>query len=68
MHFDVSGENVAVNTTAAGAHKGLMGSPPHRANILYPRYNAIGIGVLRAGQQIWVTQDFVESPSSHFSG
>ncbi|MGA2963094.1 MAG: CAP domain-containing protein [Candidatus Korobacteraceae bacterium] len=59
IHFDVSGENVAVNTTAAGAHMGLMGSPPHRENILNSRYNAIGIGVLRAGQHIWVTQDFV---------
>lgn len=60
LHFNASGENVAVNTTAVGAHKELMGSPPHRANILNPRYNAIGIGVLRTGQQIWVTQDFVE--------
>ena len=59
MHFDVSGENVAVNASAAGAHQGLMGSPPHRENILNPRYNTIGIGVLRAGQQIWVTQDFM---------
>jgi len=59
IHFDVSGENVAVNTTAAGAHKGLMGSPPHRENILNPRYNVIGIGVVRTGQQVWVTQDFV---------
>ncbi len=61
LHFDVSGENVAVNSSAAGAHRGLMGSPPHRENILNPRYNAIGIGVLRSGEQIWVTQDFVDS-------
>ena len=59
MHFNASGENVAVNTSAAGAHKGLMASPPHRQNILNPSYNTIGIGVLRAGQQIWVTQDFM---------
>jgi uncharacterized protein YkwD len=60
MHFNASGENVAVNTSAVGAHKGLMSSPPHRENILNQRYNAIGIGVLRTGQQVWVTQDFVE--------
>lgn len=60
IHFDESGENVAVNTSAAGAHRGLMGSPPHRENILNARYNVIGIGVMRAGQQIWVTQDFAE--------
>jgi hypothetical protein len=60
MHFDVSGENVAVNSAAVGAHQALMGSPPHRENILNSRYNAVGIGVIRAGQQIWVTQDFVD--------
>ena len=58
--FDYSGENVALNQNAAGAHHGLMNSPPHRANILSPNYNAVGIGVLRVGQQIWVTQDFAD--------
>jgi hypothetical protein len=59
LHFDVSGENVAVDTSAAGAQQGLMSSPPHRANILNPRYNAVGIGVVRTGERIWVTQDFI---------
>ena len=56
--FDISGENVAFNQTAEGAHRGLMSSPPHRKNILTPEFNAIGIGVVRAGDDIWVTQDF----------
>jgi len=56
--FDVSGENVAFNQTADGAHQGLMNSPPHRKNILSPEFNAIGIGVVRSGSDIWVTQDF----------
>ncbi len=56
--FDVSGENVAFNQTAEGAHRGLMNSPPHRANILRPEFNAVGIGVIRSGDNIWVTQDF----------
>jgi len=56
--FDMSGENVAFNQTAAGAHDGLMHSPPHRANILNPEFNAVGIGVIRDGDNIWVTQDF----------
>lgn len=60
LHFDVSGENVAVNTSVLGAHQGLMNSPPHRENILNPRFNAIGIGVLRANGVFWVTQDFIE--------
>lgn len=56
--FDISGENVAFNQTADGAHRGLMSSPPHRKNILSPEFNSIGIGVVRAGNDIWVTQDF----------
>jgi uncharacterized protein YkwD len=56
--FNMSGENVAFNQSAAGAHRGLMNSPPHRANILNPDFNAIGIGVVRDGDNIWVTQDF----------
>ena len=59
LHFNVSGENVAVNSSAANAEQALMGSPPHRDNILSPRFNAVGIGVVRAGQRIWVTQDFI---------
>ena len=56
--FDTSGENVAFNQTADGAHRGLMASPPHRKNILNPEFNAVGIGVVRAGDDIWVTEDF----------
>ena len=51
---------MAVNDSALGAHEGLMNSPPHRENILDRRFNAIGIGVLRANGVLWVTQDFVE--------
>lgn len=56
--FSASGENVAYNQSAENAHKGLMNSPPHRANILNPEYNTVGIGVIRSGDDIWVTQDF----------
>ncbi len=65
--FDLSGENIAFNQTAEGAHRGLMNSPPHRKNILNPEFDAVGIGVVRVGENIWVTQDFarqfdVQSP------
>ncbi len=55
---DAQGENVDLNQTIAGAHDALMHSPPHRANILDPDYNAIGAGVIRAGDNVWVTEDF----------
>lgn len=56
--FSSSGENVAFNQTAQAAHEDLMQSPPHRANILSPKFNAIGIGVAREGENLWVTEDF----------
>ncbi len=55
---DQQGENVDHNQTIAGAHDALMHSPPHRANILDPEYNAVGVGVIRRGADIWVTEDF----------
>ena len=55
---DRQGENVDLNQTIDGAHDALMRSPPHRANILDPGYNAVGVGVIRRGADIWVTEDF----------
>src|SRR5262249_50248203 len=37
---------------------GLMNSPGHRANILNPKYNAVGIGVVTVKNHVYVTQDF----------
>lgn len=51
-------ENVAYNATARGAHRGLMRSPHHRANILDPAKRAVGIGVVRSGGLLWITQLF----------
>ena len=58
LRFDISGENVAYDADAASAHRSLMNSPPHRANILRPQFTAIGIGVVRSGNLIYVTEDF----------
>lgn len=58
VHFDISGENVAFDRDADSAERSLMHSPPHRANILRPEFNAIGVGVIRDGDSIYVTQDF----------
>ena len=58
IHQSRLGENVAMTEDAASAHDALMHSPGHRANILKPEYNAVGIGVVRAGDSIFVTQDF----------
>lgn len=58
LRFNRDAENVAYDYSVQQAHEGLMQSPPHRANILSPKYNTVGIGVLRRGDVFWVTQDF----------
>jgi uncharacterized protein YkwD len=58
VRTDHDGENIALNGDVESAHVALMQSPQHRANILNPQFNAIGVGVLRAGELIYVTEDF----------
>ena len=58
LRSDRQAENVALEMDAAGAHAVLMNSPPHRANILSTTYNAVGVGVMRSGEQLYVTEDF----------
>lgn len=61
-------ENIAMGGTSSGQypassiHANLMGSTGHRANILDPRLNRLGVGVAfvsRSGMQyVYVTQNF----------
>jgi len=53
-----SGENVALDYDAAGAHQHLMLSPHHRENLLNPAYNVVGLGVVRSGDRLYIVQDF----------
>jgi len=56
---DEMSENIAMgNEGIVAAHEGFMHSPPHRRAILDPTYDTIGIGVLRDGDYIYVTEDF----------
>ena len=56
--LDQEGENVALDFDAESGHKHLMLSPPHRANLLNPAYNVIGMGVVRSGDRLYIVQDF----------
>jgi uncharacterized protein YkwD len=44
-----AGENLAMAPTVEQAHIGLMNSPKHKENILYPQFGKIGIGVIDGG-------------------
>jgi uncharacterized protein YkwD len=56
--LDQEGENVALDFDAAQAQQHLMLSPPHRANLLNPAYNLVGLGVVRSGDRLYIVQDF----------
>ena len=49
VDFLVIGENLAYAPSVEAAHRGLMNSEGHRANILSEDYSRIGIGVLDGG-------------------
>lgn len=58
LQLEQEGENVALDYDAEHGHEHLMLSPPHRANLLNPAYNVVGLGVVRSGNQIYIVQDF----------
>ena len=58
LQLDQEGENVALDMDPAEAEQHLMLSPPHRANLLNPAYNVVGMGVIRSGDRLYVVQDF----------
>ncbi len=58
VRSDRDGENIALDNDVPNAHVMLMRSPLHRANILSPKFNAVGIGVVRNGNVIYITEDF----------
>jgi uncharacterized protein YkwD len=58
LHLQRTGENVAVAPNVEEAHDALMASPPHRVNLLSPKFNVAGFGVFRQGHMIYVAEDF----------
>jgi uncharacterized protein YkwD/uncharacterized membrane protein len=59
VKFRTAGENLALAPTLPIAHRGLMNSPGHRANILQPQFGRVGIGVMDGGLRgLMITQNF----------
>ena len=65
LRFDSAAENVADAESAEEVHQALMNSPPHRQNLLNPKYNSLGIGVAKNGDQLYVVQDFAHAIATH---
>lgn len=60
-----SGENLALvrgyKNPTQHAHIGLMNSPGHRANILNPSFNCVGIGIIQSSDKTYYsTQNFAK--------
>ncbi len=57
--WNLAGENIAKAPSVEVAFNALMNSPSHRANILRREFNCIGIGVIKGGNTLYVTQEFM---------
>jgi uncharacterized protein YkwD len=65
LHLERAGENVAIAATPHDAHEALMSSPPHRDNLLSPKFDVAGFGVFRSSNRLYVAQDFGTSLPSY---
>jgi uncharacterized protein YkwD len=58
-----TGENVAHAVDLARAHRALWASPAHRENLLQPRFDGVGIGIVPdLDGSIWVCEVFADFP------
>jgi uncharacterized protein YkwD len=51
-------QNVGVGGSLAAVHDALMASSDHRENILGSAFERVGVGVVRRGGRVWVTELF----------
>ena len=59
VRFVTAGENLALAPTVPVAHRGLMNSPGHRANILHAQFGRVGIGIMDGGiRGLMISQSF----------
>jgi hypothetical protein len=60
-HFQSVAENIAYGPSSKTIEQEWMHSVPHRANILDPRMNSIGVGIVSSGGTLWAVEDFADS-------
>jgi len=53
------GENVGYGGSEATLFQAFLNSPGHRANLLRPEYNRVGIGQVAANGRLWTTHVFI---------
>jgi Cysteine-rich secretory protein family len=62
-HFRSIAENVALAPTPQALEKEWMNSAPHRANLLNPAMNVIGVGLVKRGGNYYAVVDFADGVS-----
>jgi hypothetical protein len=60
-HFRAIAENIATGPNPAGVENEWMHSPPHRANILDPKMDALGVAVVQRGGTLYAVEDFEQA-------
>jgi uncharacterized protein YkwD len=62
--FGTIEENVAIGSTPAVIHQAWMNSPGHRANLLSPEVDRVGIAVIASRGVLYAVQDFARDVPS----
>ncbi|HVM91605.1 MAG TPA: CAP domain-containing protein [Terriglobales bacterium] len=65
LALDRAGENIAVATCPNDAAEMLFQSPPHRKNLLNPKFNVAGIVAIWSRGHLYVVQDFAHEVRSY---
>jgi uncharacterized protein YkwD len=60
-HFSLIEENIAVGSYPASIHQGWMDSPDHRANLLSPDVDRVGIAVVAAQGVLFAVADYARA-------
>jgi uncharacterized protein YkwD len=58
------GENVGLGPSCDSLHRAFMNSEHHRDNIVEPRYNFVGMGVVVNGSSVYITEQFMQAGGS----
>ncbi|MDI6601144.1 MAG: CAP domain-containing protein [Thermoanaerobacteraceae bacterium] len=62
ISYQMAAENIAKNSSVYKAHVSLMNSESHRANILNPGYNKVGIGIVKGQNNTYIiTEMFIKN-------
>ena len=60
-HFQAIAENIATAYSPDAIEEAWMHSTPHRTNILDPQMNALGVGVVSRGGNLFAVEDFASA-------